>query len=129
MIPRNSEISKPPDLNARAKQERFLKTLLMHLESLEAEAKSIMTEAADENNRVIIMAFNQGATDLFLNFLCSARRAGIPVNNVVVFAGDEVSTSGGYHKEDGDSAVVDAKNLKTPLMVPMIVLASDDVAW
>lgn len=36
------------------------------------------------------MALNEGDADMLVNFVCSARAAGIPLDHTVVFAADQV---------------------------------------
>lgn len=38
---------------------------------------------------VIVMVANVGVLDLLMNFLCSARQANIPFDNIIIFVGDE----------------------------------------
>jgi hypothetical protein len=173
MIPRiTKEGSYPPLPVNRNKHELFLRELLNNLPDLEKEAKKVLSAAADEKKRVLIMALNQvsglllllprasciqrarcrrgrqarrgaappvrhssregeddssvscvlmlilllalcmtltasvgfcqyiprgslaqGDVDMLLNFLCSAHEHNIPLDNLVVFGGDQVERS------------------------------------
>lgn len=102
LVPRiKLEGSTPPMSINRGKHEKFLKTLYNNLEDLEKKAKSFFESVADEKNRVMIMALNEGDTDMLVNFICSAKQAQIPLDNLVVIGADQsvvdVATSLGLH--------------------------------
>ena len=58
------------------------------MDSVEAELKPILAKAA-KNNVVMTMTMNAGMTDMILNFVCSARRAGHSIDHLVLFPTDD----------------------------------------
>jgi hypothetical protein len=58
------------------------------IDDVEKQLKPILTKAA-RNNVVTTMTMNAGMTDMILNFVCSARRAGKNIDHLVLFPTDD----------------------------------------
>ena len=102
MVPRIAkEGSSPPLPVNRHKHEKFLLDLLTHLPDLEKEAKTFFEKVVDAKKRVMVMALNEGDIDMLVNFVCSAKHANIPIDNLVVIGADQsvvdVATSLNLH--------------------------------
>lgn len=74
------------------RHEAFLTHLFNTINDLENKTKEILEKIAI-NNRVIVMALNQGDIDLLMNWGCSARRYRLLPSNVIIFGGDETVVS------------------------------------
>lgn len=93
LVPRiEKEGSRPPIPINREKHDAFLLALLENYADVERAASELLKKVAGgKDKRVLVMALNEGDTDLLVNFVCSARAANIPLDNAVVFAADQVS--------------------------------------
>jgi hypothetical protein len=54
--------------------------------------KPILAKAA-KDNVIMTMTMNSGMTDLILNFVCSAKKAGTPISQLVLFPTDDAAVS------------------------------------
>lgn len=91
MVPRiEKEGTYPPLPSNMRKHEEFLFALYKNLADLEKEAGEFLKKAADADKRVMIMALNEGDIDMLMNFVCSAKLAKIPLNNLIVVGSHQV---------------------------------------
>jgi len=79
--------TKPPDKDATLKYWSILTTYLSSLEASLDKLKPI-AEAVAINNTIIVLVCNYGQSELLLNFLCSAKRRGLDLSHILVFATD-----------------------------------------
>lgn len=85
---RISHEGKTPPHNVNTKRhEAFLRDLLVNLKDVEKEARIFFPKVAKENV-ITVLAINTGDVDTLVNWVCSARKHDIPLDNVLVFAGD-----------------------------------------
>lgn len=90
LVPRiANEGSAPPSMRNIRKHEAFLLELFSNLPSLEQEAEAFFSRVADTKKRVMVMALNEGDIDLLVNFVCSAKQAGVSLSNLVVIGADQ----------------------------------------
>lgn len=85
----------PTDSTRRRARALFVR-LVSSLEDVAAELDPVLAAAAQgtrdyraDKGAVLLMCINAGNLDLLLNFVLSTKRAGFPVDNLVVFAADE----------------------------------------
>ncbi|KAL7453075.1 hypothetical protein ACHAWC_004763 [Mediolabrus comicus] len=64
-----------------------LKTFLQNVDKIMEDLKPILEKVA-RNNAVVVLTVNMGQSSLLMNFVCSARRRGFDLGNVLVFPTD-----------------------------------------
>ena len=70
-----------------------LKIFLEEVDRILKELKKLLKErnVVRDNNTVVVLTVNAGQSELFANFICSARSRGLDTSNVLVFPTDEES--------------------------------------
>lgn len=76
----------PHNVNTR-RHEVFLRDLFDNLKDVEKQARVLFPKVAKENV-ITVLAVNTGDVDTLVNWVCSARKHDIALDNVLVFAGD-----------------------------------------
>lgn len=83
------------DQHALRTEKLLLPLFLEHANELIGDLQELVTGRreypTDANNSIVVMVLNEGVVDLFLNFVCSVKSAGIDhlLQKVVVFVGHE----------------------------------------
>lgn len=81
---------KVPKIRGRERTEDKLGTFLKYFDEMnEMLEKKLLKHNIKAHDDVVVMAVNEGETDLFMNFACSCRKHGISLNNVIVFSGSQ----------------------------------------
>eukprot|EP00956_Cyclotella_meneghiniana_P042908 scaffold249348_cov72-Cyclotella_meneghiniana.AAC.9 len=68
----------------------IVQTYLEHVDSVLNDLKKILHERSviKSDNTVIVMTVNQGQSELFTNFICSAKRRGLDTTSILLFPTD-----------------------------------------
>lgn len=68
----------------------ILSIYLSNLKEMQKELKAILQRIAIDNT-VVVMTVNKGQSELFMNFVCSARSRGFDLKNVLLIPIDQFS--------------------------------------
>jgi hypothetical protein len=83
---------KGPEIPNKIQTKRYLPMLIDYIQKLDAtleRLKPIAAQAVNKQNKIIVMVCNFGQSELFLNFVCSARARGLDdLSHVLLFATD-----------------------------------------
>lgn len=79
--------TKPPSLNQTVAYWDNLKRYLGSLDQVLEELKPVAQSVA-VNNTIIVLVCNLGQSQLLMNFVCNARRKGLDLSGILVFATD-----------------------------------------
>jgi len=81
----------PPGDGSIKTHRKALNRFLTSVDDVESKLRPILAKAAKArgDNTVMTMTMNAGMTDLVLNFVCSAKRAGHSIDHLVLFPTDQ----------------------------------------
>lgn len=81
-----------PSIKDTRKMWDMLKNYLDSVDEVLKELDAVLKPIADKDNTVIVMVCNFGQSELLMNFVCSAKKRGFDISNIVVFTTDQETT-------------------------------------
>jgi hypothetical protein len=81
-----------PKITDTRKMWDMLKNYLDSVDDVLKELDAVLRKIADDNHTVIVMVCNFGQSELLMNFVCSAKKRGFDISNIVVFTTDQETT-------------------------------------
>jgi hypothetical protein len=81
-----------PSIRDTRKMWDMLRLYLDSVDNVLQELDVVLKRIADVNNTVIVMVCNFGQSELLMNFVCSSKKRGFDLSNIVVFTTDQETT-------------------------------------